>query len=119
MAQSLFDKYGGFATVSAVVHNFYDKIVASKTLGAYFDGVDMEKLIDHQTKFMCMALGGPNSYDGRSLEKAHRHLKITQAAFNEVAGYLSDALTEGGMEKADVDAVIALVASHAPQVITA
>ncbi|MEK6774661.1 MAG: group 1 truncated hemoglobin [Bdellovibrionota bacterium] len=119
MSTTLYDKYGGFTTITAVVHNFYDKIGQSKSLEPFFIDADMEKLMDHQTKFICMALGGPNNYNGKSMEIAHKKLKITNEAFTEVAGYLQDALEEAGMEDGDVKTVITLVGSMSNQIITA
>ena len=45
MAETLFDKYGGFTTFSTVVSNFYQKILDSEQLAGYFDGVNMERLM--------------------------------------------------------------------------
>jgi len=44
---SLFELYGGFASVSKIVMAFYDKILDSDIAGPYFDDVDMKALIDH------------------------------------------------------------------------
>ncbi len=111
MTQSLYDKYGGFATISAVVRRFYDKILASQALRPYFDGVDMARLIDHQVKFLCKVLGGPDNYTGRMLKAAHAHLNITEAAFGDVATLLKQTLEESGVEPRDVDTVLGVVAS--------
>jgi hemoglobin len=119
MAQSLYDKYGGFATVSVLVRKFYDKVLASKSLEPYFAGVDTERLIDHQVKFLCTVLGGPNNYTGRALEAAHRHLKITPAAFAEVAAHLGSTLTEGGVEPKDVEAILGVVAGAQKDIVSA
>ena len=48
---TMFEKYGGFAKVSRIVSSFYDKALDSPILAPYFTGVDMRRLIDHQTKF--------------------------------------------------------------------
>ena len=42
---SLFEKYGGFATVSTIVRQFYKDVVASPNLEGYFENVNMESLI--------------------------------------------------------------------------
>ena len=75
MARSLFDKYGGFASVSKVVMTFYTKVLDSDVIGDYFDGIDMRRLIDHQTKFIATIMGGPVGKslrtDGNSLERRY------------------------------------------------
>lgn len=111
MAQTLFDKYGGFAVVSAVVHDFYDRILASDSLRPYFATVDVAHLIDHQVKFLCKVLGGPDKYSGRALRAAHAGLAITPGAFGEVAGHLKASLEGAGVQAADVTAILSVVAS--------
>ena len=106
---SLFEKYGGFATVSKIVFSFYQDLNAHPTLSRYFEGIDMPRLIDHQTKFISQALGGPAEYSGRSLEIGHQGLNITDEDFDEVATILQENLEDAGMEEADIEGVMALV----------
>jgi len=58
VSQTLFDKYGGFATVSRIVSAFYDEVLESEQLRPYFRGLDMRRLVDHQTKFIAALMGG-------------------------------------------------------------
>lgn len=81
---SLFDKLGGFAAVSKVVGEFYDELEQNPVTAPYFTGMNMEKLIDHQVKFLSQALGGPQQYSGMAMNAAHKNLAITEDAFNEV-----------------------------------
>ena len=71
----------------------------------------MAALIDHQTKFISHALGGPAHYTGRTLEVGHQHLKITHDHFDEVAEILQDTLEDAGMSAEDVEAVMGIVGS--------
>ncbi|MEM6440652.1 MAG: group 1 truncated hemoglobin [Pseudomonadota bacterium] len=81
MSQTLFQKYGGFAAVSRIVMTFYDKALDSDQIGDYFEGVEMARLVDHQTKFIASLLGGPAAYTDRQLGQLHHHLAISQADF--------------------------------------
>ena len=108
---TLFEKYGGFATVSKIVRQFYRDVLTSPTLKSYFIEVDMERLIDHQTKFISHALGGPAEYTGRALEMSHRGLNISVAHFNEVAEILQESLEDAGMEDEDIETVMGIVSS--------
>jgi hemoglobin len=62
VAQSLFEKYGGFAQISKVVMVFYDKVLDPDLVGPFFDNIDMRRQIDHQTQFIASVMGGPASY---------------------------------------------------------
>lgn len=106
---SLYDKYGGFSTISALVQLFYHKIGNTPALDHYFENTDMAKLIDHQTKFLCMVLGGPNNYEGRQLAHAHKHLNISNEHFELVGSILKEALEEKGVEAADVETILGVV----------
>lgn len=116
---SIFDKYGGFATISKIVRDFYKEIGNSAALKPYFEGANLERLIDHQTKFMSQVLGGPAQYDGRELAAAHARLKISEAAFAEVASILQEVLEDHNMEDDDVAKVMAIVGSVKDQIVTA
>ncbi len=106
MSKALFDKYGGFKSVSRVVMAFYDKILDSDQVGDYFDDIDMPKLIDHQTKFISSLLGGPVSYSDERLRRAHASLDLTHEDFHEVSRLLSETLAEHDFTPQDIDTVI-------------
>lgn len=115
--ENLFNKYGGFATVSKIVRAFYKEIGASATLKPYFEGINIDGLIDHQTKFLSQVLGGPATYTGRQLGAAHASLNITEEAFTEVAEILQDVLEDHGVEDEDVSAIMGIVGSVKPQIV--
>lgn len=108
---TLFEKYGGFTTVSNIVRQFYKDLTSSPNLRPYFEHINMESLIDHQTKFISHALGGPAEYTGRTLAKSHKGLSITNAHFDEVADILQDVLEDAGVEAEDVTAIMGVISS--------
>jgi hemoglobin len=62
-------------------------------------------------------LGGPNHYEGRDMELAHRHLSIKQEDFEEVAAILQDNLQDAGVEEGDIQVIMNIVAGYADQII--
>jgi hemoglobin len=68
---AVYDEIGGAPAVRAVLDAFYPRVLADQTLSAFFLGVDIERLKKTQEAFFAMALGGPNTYTGRSLHDAH------------------------------------------------
>ena len=102
MASTIFERYGGFASVSRIVSAFYDKALDSPVLSPYFEGIDMRRLIDHQTKFIASLMGGPASYSDIELERLHAHLNISEAAFNEMVALLTETLEDFDVENQDV-----------------
>ena len=55
---SLFEKYGGFATLGSLTKLFYQKLLDSLQVAHYFAQTDITLLIEHQTNFLVSALGG-------------------------------------------------------------
>jgi len=98
----LFDRCGGFAVVRQIVSAFYDKVLDSPVLERHFAGVDMKRLIDHQTKFMATLMGGPASFSDEALRRAHAALAISADEFNEAGELLRESLEEFGLHPADI-----------------
>jgi hemoglobin len=105
MAQTIFERYGGFSTFSKVVSAFYDKILESPITSRYFTNIDMRNLVDHQTKFVASVVGGPASYSNEHIARIHGPLKIDEDAFTEMSALLKETLEDFGVADADVHAV--------------
>jgi hemoglobin len=89
---SPFVAVGGAAAVSAVVEEFYTRLLADPATAGYFtpmvqvDG--LAGLKRHQVLLLTKVLGGPDRYDGRDLGQAHADLAITEEAYQRVSLYL-------------------------------
>ncbi len=119
MNQTIFERNGGFATVRKIVSTFYEYCLDDEVMAPYFEGVDMRRQIDHQSKFISAVMGGPASYSDDHLQRVHARLGITHDAFLVMTGLLKEAMEEHDMTNADVDAVIREVASREHLVVTA
>ena len=112
MAQTVFDKLGGFTAVSRIVMDFYDQVLDSETIGDFFEHTDMTMQIDHQTKFISSLLGGPASYTDEQLEKIHAHLQITNAHFDEILALLEQSLARNHVDIEDRQMIIGKMESR-------
>lgn len=117
MAASLFEKYGGFASISKIVMSFYDKVLESDITGPYFDDIDMRRLVDHQTKFIASVMGGPASFADDMLRRVHAPYSIDRAAFEEMAELLRETLAEHQLQPGDIDTVLDAIRSKAHLVV--
>jgi hemoglobin len=105
MRRTIFERYGGFASISRVVMSFYEKMLSSPLTSPFFANTDMKKLIDHQTKFMSSMMGGPASYTNEHLERVHAKLGITESAFVESMELLTETLEDHDFEDEDIQHV--------------
>ena len=114
---TLYDKYGGFATVSKLVQAFYEKVAESDELTPYFEGIDMQQLMDHQSKFFSEIMGGPVKYTGAELKVVHANMAVTQEAFSEVADLLEETLEDMEVEDDDIETIMKIVAGAKPDIV--
>ena len=106
MEKTLYDKYGGFSTVSRIVMALYDRLLDDDDVGPFFDDVDMPRLIDHQTKFVASLMGGPASFSDNHIASAHRGMEITDLHFDQLKALLTETLEEFQVETDDIEAVL-------------
>lgn len=116
--KTLFEKYGGFATVSSIVHQFYKEVQASPLLADYFRHVNMERLINYQTLFISKLLGGAVQYTGRDMRAARAGHRIGAVAFAEVADILQGVLEDAGVEPQDISTIMRVVAGFQQDIVS-
>ncbi len=116
---SLFEKYGGLTTISALVHRFYEHVLDDERVSHFFDGTNMERLIAHQTEFVAQVLGGPATMVGRDLGKVHAKLGISDDHYSIVGAHLQTAMEELGVEADDVATVMGVIESVRGQIVAA
>ena len=104
--QNLYDKYGGAATISKIVHNFYSKVTESDEIGHFFERINIEALMSHQVKMFSHIFGGPVEYEVERLKPAHITLEISEDDFSEMSELLEEALEEADIEEADIAQVL-------------
>jgi len=112
MRETIFERYGGFATVSRIVSSFYDEALDSPVLGPYFVGVETKTLIDHQTKFVASMMGGPASYSNEHLERVHKHLGIDAPSFEEMCDLFRETLEDFELDESDIAHIIGEIQSR-------
>ena len=108
---TLFEEIGGEGAVDAAVDLFYKKVLADDRISHFFDTVDMENQLVKQKAFLTMAFGGPNSYTGKDMREAHKHMNLTEEHFGAVAENLVGTLNDLGVPKEKVDQVVTIALS--------
>ncbi len=118
VSTNLFEHYGGFAKISRVVSEFYERMLESPNLAGYFANTDMRRLVDHQTKFIASLMGGPAEFSNEALERAHARLNIDQASFDEMVNLLAETLEDFDFEDSDIKKLAAEMKSRSKFIIT-
>jgi hemoglobin len=97
MSSSHYERIGGSSAVKGVVDELYVRLTADDQVGHYFTDVDLPAQKRHMVLMLTKVLGGPDTYDGRSLEAAHKPLGIPDADYDRVGETLLGILAEGGV----------------------
>lgn len=111
MSETIWDRYGGYSFVARTVRDFYDRVLVSTALAPYFHGVNMEGLIEHQIQTVGAVMGGPYDLDVEALRRAHRHLRIREAHFDELGTILDQTLDAHGLNADDKGVLLEAVES--------
>ncbi|HSP78433.1 MAG TPA: group 1 truncated hemoglobin [Myxococcaceae bacterium] len=102
-SHSLYEQLGGESMVANAVTIFYRKVMEDTRLRPFFEGTNMERQVSMQRAFLTTAFGGPNSYSGRDMRRAHAGLVqrgLSDVHFDAVLTHLDDTLAELGVNKA-------------------
>ena len=92
----LFDSIGGSEGVGAIVNKMYEKIQANDKLMPFFEGKNIQGIIDAQLKYFESAIGGPSPWSGRTLPEIHASMGITEDIMQLYATLFGEAAVEAG-----------------------
>lgn len=100
---SLYERLGGEPAITAVCNDFVGRAAGDPKVNFFRKDVpgaaewkptpeDLAAFNKHLVQFVCMAAGGPQKYEGRSMKSTHRGMKITESQFNALAADLAASL---------------------------
>ena len=97
---SLYRRLGGREGIALVVGDFTATMAADTRVNERFKGMkppEVEKFKSYLADQICEATGGPCSYLGRDMKKAHEGMKITEAEWNATVDNLAKALDKNNV----------------------
>ena len=95
--ESLYERLGGAAAISAVVEGMYVKIFSDPELSEFFRKTDKDRQKAMQRAFLTMATGGPSEYTGKGMAAAHKGRGILDKDFDLVCGHVVSTMKELGV----------------------
>ena len=115
---SIYETIGGEEALTAVVGDFYRRVVTDPELAGFFAGTNMVRLTGKQVQFLAAALGGPDSYTGPSMRDVHRGRGIGQKHFDLVAGHLVAALRAADVPAPVIEQIASVVVPLAVDIVS-
>lgn len=93
--QSLYERLGGYDTISQIIDDFLEKMFADPQVGRYFVGMGTdtrEQLRQKNKLLMCKNTGGPCKIVNRDMARAHGGLGITDRDWHVTVTHLTNTL---------------------------
>lgn len=97
MAETLYERIGGEAALTAAVEILYSKIIKDDRINGYFENVDMQKQARKMKSFLSFAFGAPTPFTGESLRTSHEKMVangLTDLHFDAVKENIEKTLKE-------------------------
>jgi hemoglobin len=109
MIDQLYDLIGGRPTIAAATEFFYRRVLEDDTLRHFFESTDMAHLVEGQSMFISMLLGGRIVYTGKKIDAAHASARLkglTDKHFDRFLSHFRAALAEAGVKADKVEKVM-------------
>jgi hemoglobin len=117
---SLYKRLGGREGIAGVVDAFVANALADPRIGPAFKSLPPEKVGPLKTNiadFICENSGGPCSYGGRTMQDAHKGMKLAKEDVDACNAALAKALDAKGVGAADKSELMALVVGLMPTIV--
>jgi hemoglobin len=117
---SLYRRLGGREGIAGVVDAFVANALADPRIGPAFKSLPPARVGPLKTNiadFICENTGGPCSYGGRSMQEAHKGMKLAKEDVDACNAALAKALDDKGVGAAEKSEVMALVVGLMPQIV--
>lgn len=95
----LYEQFGGRPGIEALVEELLVRILDDERINRGFAGVDILNLNDRLVEQICVEVGGPCTYTGRSMAESHAGLDLGEADFNALVEDLVAAMDAQGIPR--------------------
>jgi hemoglobin len=117
MAGSLYERLGGIDAITAVVHDFRDRVAGDARINQKFARTDLGRLTKMLIDQVCEATGGPCKYTGRSMKEAHAGMKVTTGEFSALVDDLVATLNKFKVGKGEEDELLGVLGPLMPEIV--
>ena len=114
MAQSLYERLGGYDAIAAVTDDLLARLLSDPQLGVYWKGHSTDsRRRDRQliVNYMCEAAGGPIVYGGRDMKTSHAGLGISHSEWEIFVRHVLATLEQFNVPESEKQEVLAFVTS--------
>lgn len=112
MPATLYERLGGVERISTLAKDVIELHMTNPLIKTRFEQVkDRAQLERNTIDFICAGSGGPQSYKGKDVLSAHRHMNIDEQELVSAIDDVMTAMTKNGYEQAEKNDVLAILYS--------
>lgn len=112
MSSTLYERLGGVERISRLARDVIALHYSNPLLKTRFEQVkDRDKLEKNTVDFICAGTGGPQSYTGKDVLSAHKHMNIDEQELVSAIDDVMAAMTQNGYAQAEKNDVLAILYS--------
>ncbi|QGZ65707.1 group 1 truncated hemoglobin [Paraburkholderia acidisoli] len=94
---ALYRQFGEQPGLTKIVDDFYDTLLADPRTAPYFENAPIKRIKTKLVEQLCVLLGGPCVYTGRTMKRSHEGHAIDRAAFDALVEDLQSAMDRNGV----------------------
>lgn len=113
----LFERLGGKGAIEAVVDDFLGRVAADTSINAGFAVAHVPRVRQRLIELVCVGTGGPCTYSGRDMVKAHAGQAITNAQFDSLVGHLVATLDKFKVPAAEKNELLGVLGPMRPSIV--
>ena len=106
---TLYERLGGLDAITSVIDDFVGRCAADDRINGKFARTDIARLKRMLVDQVCMASGGPCTYQGRSMRETHDGMAVTGGEFDALVEDLVATLNQLGVGKREQDELLAVL----------
>ena len=112
MSTSLYERLGGVERISRLAKDVLDLHMNNPLIKTRFEQVkDRGQLERNISDFICAGTGGPQTYAGKDVLSAHKHMNIDERELVSAIDDAMTAMTKNGYEQAEKNDILAILYS--------
>jgi hemoglobin len=106
---SLFERLGGLDAMTAVARAFEDRAAKDDRINQKFARTDLDRLTKEFVDQLCEATGGPCTYTGLEMKRAHTDMGVTDGEFDAFMEDLVATLDDFKVGQPEQDELLSLL----------
>ena len=112
MSATLYQRLGGVERITALAKDLVELHYTNPLLKTRFEQIkDRARFERNVADFICAGTGGPQTYTGKDVLSAHKHMNIDERELISAIDDAMTAMTRNGYEQAEKNEVLAILYS--------